>query len=153
MNTIQSLKELYVKLGGSLTDTYLGIAGGIPVSDYTVIPDMIEAISKVDKNECIFVTIRKSENDDQWKLIDGDFTSAKSALLNSTPVIVRAESVNAFGTSVYTSTNVTYDVAPDTVKALAETFVTGTTPPTKYVLAITLNNDNTLTVVKLSETE
>ena len=49
MNTIQSLKELYVKLGGSLTDTYSGIAGGIPVSDYTVIPDMIEAISEVSK--------------------------------------------------------------------------------------------------------
>lgn len=50
MNTIQSLKELYVKLGGSLTDTYLGIAGGIPVSDYTVIPDIIEAVSRVSKN-------------------------------------------------------------------------------------------------------
>ena len=44
MNTIQSLKELYVKLGGSLTDTYSGIAGGIPVSNYTVIPDMIKAL-------------------------------------------------------------------------------------------------------------
>ena len=50
MNTIQSLKELYVKLGGQLTDTYSGIAGGIPVSDYTVIPDMIEAVSRVSKN-------------------------------------------------------------------------------------------------------
>lgn len=56
MNTIQSLKELYVKLGGSLTDTYSGIAGGIPVSDYTVIPDMIEAISEVSKPIAVTVT-------------------------------------------------------------------------------------------------
>lgn len=48
MNTnIQALQALYVKLGGSLTDTYSDIANGFPVSDYTVIPDMIEAVSKV----------------------------------------------------------------------------------------------------------
>lgn len=153
MTIVKALKSLYVKLGGSLTDTYDDIADGASVSNYSVTSDMIEAISKVDRNECVFVTIRKSENDEEWELIDGDFNSAKSALLNSTPVIFRAELVNAFGTSVYTSANVTYSVAPDIVVALAETFVTGVTPPTKYTLAITLNNDNTLTVVEVSGTE
>lgn len=46
MNTIESLQALYVKLGGSLTDTYEDIAGGVPVSDYSIIPDMIAAVSR-----------------------------------------------------------------------------------------------------------
>lgn len=45
MNTIESLQALYVKLGGSLTDTYEDIAGGVPVSDYSIIPDMIAAVA------------------------------------------------------------------------------------------------------------
>lgn len=45
-NTIQSLQALYVVLDGELTDTYEDIANGIPVSDYTVIPDAIMAITK-----------------------------------------------------------------------------------------------------------
>ena len=47
MNTIQALQALYVKLGGDLTDTYDDIAGGVPVSDYAIIPDMIAAIAEV----------------------------------------------------------------------------------------------------------
>ncbi len=46
MNTIESLQALYVKLGGSLSDTYEDIAGGVPVSDYAIIPDMIAAITE-----------------------------------------------------------------------------------------------------------
>ncbi len=46
MNTIESLQALYVKLGGELTDTYADIAGGVPVSDYAIIPDMIAAITE-----------------------------------------------------------------------------------------------------------
>jgi hypothetical protein len=46
MTTIQALQGLYVALGGELTDTYEDIANGIPVSDYKVIPDMINAIAQ-----------------------------------------------------------------------------------------------------------
>lgn len=46
ISTVNSLKDLYVKLGGSLTDTYDGIANGVPVADYNVIPDMIEAVTQ-----------------------------------------------------------------------------------------------------------
>lgn len=46
MNTVKSLQALYVKLGGNLTDTYSGIAGGIPVGDYSLIPDMIQACTQ-----------------------------------------------------------------------------------------------------------
>lgn len=44
--TVQALQDVYIQLGGALTDTYAGIAGGVPVGDYTAIPDMVEAVSK-----------------------------------------------------------------------------------------------------------
>lgn len=47
-NTIDALRALYVKNGGALTDTYDDIAGGIPVGDYTVIPDAVEALAQLE---------------------------------------------------------------------------------------------------------
>lgn len=44
--TVQALQALYVKLGGSLTDTYDDIANGATVADYATIPDMVDAIAK-----------------------------------------------------------------------------------------------------------
>lgn len=46
MMNVEALKTLYVKLGGSLTDTYSDIAGGVPVSEYDLIADCILACSK-----------------------------------------------------------------------------------------------------------
>lgn len=43
--TVKALQALYVALGGTLTDTHEGIAGGASVSDYATIPDMINAIA------------------------------------------------------------------------------------------------------------
>lgn len=48
--TVQSLQALYVKLGGSLTDTYDDIADGAAVGNYVVIPDVIDALSKITEN-------------------------------------------------------------------------------------------------------
>lgn len=45
--TIKALQNLYVAMGGDLTDTYDGISNGAPVSDYVVIPDMINAIAEL----------------------------------------------------------------------------------------------------------
>ena len=45
--TVEALKALYVALGGQLTDYYSDIAGGVAVSEYVLIPDVIEAISQV----------------------------------------------------------------------------------------------------------
>lgn len=42
--TVQTLQALYVKIGGSLTDTYDGINGGSPVSGYFLIADVLKAI-------------------------------------------------------------------------------------------------------------
>ena len=45
-NNVKSLQELYVALGGELTDTYEDIADGVPVSDITTIAEMIQAVGK-----------------------------------------------------------------------------------------------------------
>lgn len=46
MTNVEALKNLYVSCGGNLEDTYEDIADGIPVSEYAVIPDIVNAISK-----------------------------------------------------------------------------------------------------------
>ncbi len=45
-SNITSLHNLYVSVGGNLTDTYEDIANGVPVSDYVIIPDVVNAIAK-----------------------------------------------------------------------------------------------------------
>lgn len=42
--TVNALQAVYVKVGGSLTDTYDGIAGGAPVGGYSLITDVLKAI-------------------------------------------------------------------------------------------------------------
>ncbi len=44
-NTIVALQNLYVAMGGELTDTYEDICDGAPVADLVIIPDMINAIA------------------------------------------------------------------------------------------------------------
>lgn len=50
-NTMDALKNLYVALGGALTDTYDDICDGAKVSDYVIIPDMINAIAELKESE------------------------------------------------------------------------------------------------------
>lgn len=50
-NTIDALKNLYVALGGSLTDTYDDICNGAAVSNYVIIPDVINAIAELKAND------------------------------------------------------------------------------------------------------
>jgi hypothetical protein len=50
MTTVKALLDVYISLGGALTDTYPSIADGAPVSDYTLIPDAIAAISEQAKS-------------------------------------------------------------------------------------------------------
>lgn len=54
--TVIALQNLYVALGGSLTDTYEDIADGIAVSNYVVIPDVINAIAQLKTTESVATT-------------------------------------------------------------------------------------------------
>ena len=58
--TVVALQNLYVKLGGNLTDTYDDIADGIPVSDYVTNPDVIDAIAQLGGSTPSGVTITKN---------------------------------------------------------------------------------------------
>lgn len=64
--TVQALQALYVKLGGSLTDTYDNIADGATVADYAIIPDMVDAIAQISKAENL---INSVSNDDNGKVL------------------------------------------------------------------------------------
>lgn len=71
MNTIEALQTLYVALGGTLSDTYEGIANGAPVSDYNVIPDMIAAIAEKVPTGKSLPTVTADDNGKVLKVIDG----------------------------------------------------------------------------------
>lgn len=43
---LNALKNLYVKLGGALTDTYAGIEGGKPVRDYILKKNVVSACAE-----------------------------------------------------------------------------------------------------------
>lgn len=45
--TLEALKAVYTALGGELTDTYDDIADGAVVGNYSVIPDVVNAIAKI----------------------------------------------------------------------------------------------------------
>lgn len=57
--TVQALQALYVKLGGSLTDTYDNIADGATVADYATIPDMVDAIAQISNTFIVTYTVDK----------------------------------------------------------------------------------------------
>lgn len=75
--TVEALKNAYVALGGELTDTYEDIAGGIPVSDYVVIPDVINTISKKlstvieSISEAELPSVTTDDNGKVLKVVDG----------------------------------------------------------------------------------
>lgn len=74
---VEALKALYVALGGELTDTYDGIAGGIAVSQYSLISDVILAIAKAAETVAQAATTAElpavtAENDgDMLKVVSG----------------------------------------------------------------------------------
>ena len=69
--TVKSLQDLYVSLGGKLSDTFESIANGIPVSDYTTIPDVIEACSEIAGSTIELPAVSASDNGDFLRVVDG----------------------------------------------------------------------------------
>ena len=74
---VSALKALYVALGGELTDTYDGIAGGIAVSQYSLISDVILAIAEVAATVAQAATtaelpaVTATNDGDMLKVVDG----------------------------------------------------------------------------------
>lgn len=64
LTNVESLKTLYTKLGGALTDTYPNIAGGIPVGEYDLISDCILACSEKSSGETITVDSELDDDSD-----------------------------------------------------------------------------------------
>ena len=70
--TVEALKGLYVALGGQLTDTYNSIAGGIAVSNYSLTPDCIKAITQV-VTGAELPAVTAEDNGKVLKVVDGEW--------------------------------------------------------------------------------
>lgn len=80
-NTITALQALYVALGGQLTDTYDAIASGAPVSDYVIIPDMINAIAAHvgSGGAAELPAVTATDNGKVLKVVDGEWAVGTDA--------------------------------------------------------------------------
>ena len=76
--TVQALQALYVKLGGSLTDTYDDIANGATVADYATIPDMVDAIVEVTESGggSSLPSVSATDNGNVLTVVDGAWSKA-----------------------------------------------------------------------------
>lgn len=140
ISTVNSLKDLYVKLGGSLTDTYEGIANGVPVADYNVIPDMIEAVTQKAGSGggggSFLVTIAWDEtaskyvSDKTYAEIKAAFESGQSVVAFSDPNVYELAQVDsgfirfASNTFDFASGTNTLILLSDTFKVLSDDSVT-----------------------------
>lgn len=91
-NTIQALQGLYIKMGGSLTDTYDAIANGVQVGNYTTIPNMIEACTQLagSGGEVLVVTITKSGN---TYTMNRTFKQIRDAYVKGKPMFAKFDNV------------------------------------------------------------
>lgn len=80
MNTVEALKELYKSFGGKLTDTYDDIADGIPVGNYSVIPDCFAALAEIAGGSIELPVVTQADAGDVLTVgEDGKWTNAEPA--------------------------------------------------------------------------
>lgn len=68
--TVDALKAVYTALGGDMADTYDDIASGATVGNYSVIPDVVNAIAKI-ATPSELPTVSETDNGSVLKVIDG----------------------------------------------------------------------------------
>lgn len=68
--TVDALKAVYAALGGDMADTYDDIASGATVGNYSVIPDVVNAIAKI-ATPSELPTVSATDNGSVLKVIDG----------------------------------------------------------------------------------
>lgn len=75
-NNVIALLNLYLAFGGSLTDTYNDIANGIPVSDYTIKADIINAIAqKITNGGFSLPEVTSTDNGKVLTVVDGEWAA------------------------------------------------------------------------------
>lgn len=85
-NTVNSLQSLYVKFGGKLNDSYEDIADGVAVGSLITIPDMIDALSKLDigsgggDNKVITIMIKARYDGADWYTFDNINMSSRDII-------------------------------------------------------------------------
>ena len=101
---VEALKALYLKLGGSLTDTYSDIAGGIPVGEYDLISDCILACAKKGGGGSITIDTNPTEGSANAVSSGGVYTalSGKQATLtfDDEPTMLSDNPVKSNGIAV-----------------------------------------------------
>ena len=110
-STVEALQSVYLSKGGTLTDTYPDIAGGVPVGDYVTIPDMISAFVALDAatgrsgGGVVYVTIKGITTDNQTITFDKASMNAveiKNAVNSGNVVVVRIDITNTVANTVTT---------------------------------------------------
>ena len=84
---VQALQNLYVAFGGLLTDTYDDIANGVPVSDYVLSSDVINACAKKapSGSGASLPTVSASDNGDVLTVVNGAW--AKASIPSQLPTV------------------------------------------------------------------
>lgn len=68
--TVDALKAVYTALGGDMADAYDDIASGTTVGNYSVIPDVVNAIAKI-ATPSELPAVSATDNGSVLKVIDG----------------------------------------------------------------------------------
>ena len=136
--TVQALQDLYVKLGGNLTDTYDTIADGAAVGNYVTIPDMIEACTQIagSGGGSSLPAVTSADNGSVLTVVNGDWDKAGA----TSPIEVIEFTVSESGIS-------TVKTAGE-IKALVDSgkYLVGVASPAENIIAqisvVMMNFDN-----------
>lgn len=126
MNTIQALKDLYVKVGGSLTDTYQGVAGGAAVSDYVTTPDCLKAIYAILGGDLSEVYTDISDTAVADYSVNPNAIEAISEIANPVPSGTKSITANGTGIDVAQYAKVNVNVVDSKFVDLVKRALSGT---------------------------
>ena len=80
--TVETLKDLYVKIGGSLNDKHSSVIPGRKVSDYETISDMVSALSQIAQaDEPELPEVSAQDNGKVLSVVEGEWDKADADYL------------------------------------------------------------------------
>lgn len=129
---LEALKAVYVKNGGSLTDTYEDIAGGAPVSAYKTLKDAIAALSKLTLGGGLPETpedgVIMTAKDGEWLAITENQYSEDGHVKRYSELIPQEVPESTNNIYVELSTCRDYDVITGALTVLKNGYLSGSTP-------------------------